>query len=641
MTATLDSDNSTALTIATDSVALTTDTTGNYVANVNTSVLTGLTGGSAGSEGASLTLALDYSQALSGDVGLAADAAVFGQSGFVFEGSSANTIETFLVVTNPTSSDKTITFPDASGTVILSGHSFTGGDISGTLDTDGTTALTIDANSVALGTDTTGNYVSSATASGGLVMTGTEGASLGILLQPSGDALSSTTSSGSGLELLSTGLTLLQGCATGEVLKWNETTDLWECGSAGATYLAGSGLTLSSLTFSLGGTLTSDATLAGAFDLVLNNAASELKILESTGATFYGIFDVADLAADRTYTFPDASGTVLLSGGTLFTAAGTSGSSQTIAQGDTLTIAAGTGITTTGGSTDTITIAATLGTDIDNTEIVNDTIKEVDLDLSTHAGAGEDGYLLAYDNSTGGFSWISPGTAGVNYWTDGGAVTYLTATTDDFAIGGSTLAGSIFGIDESAGTFYFAADNSANPTLTFEATDSDTGDFGFNTNDSFYISGANFGIGDTSPLSLFTVGSGDLFQVSSTGGAVTIAGVADGTDALTLTAGDILVGNGDLDISGGDFNVTLDSADEVDITKSAGAAATEEGLDLAFTAGAGDGSDIYSVLRIAATSANHSASSDKLYGINIANLGSADAEGDEAAIFVGTGWDSL
>ncbi len=111
--------NAGVLTIAADAVALTTDTTGNYVANVQTSVLTGLTGGSAGSEGASLTLNLDYSQALTGDVALGANAGVFGQSGFAFEGSSADTIETYLVVTNPTASDKTITFPNVSGTIAL------------------------------------------------------------------------------------------------------------------------------------------------------------------------------------------------------------------------------------------------------------------------------------------------------------------------------------------------------------------------------------------------------------------------------------------------------------------------------------------------------------------------------------------
>ena len=44
---------------------------------------------------------------------------------------------------------------------------------------------------------------------------------------------------------------------------------------------------------------------------------------------------------------------------TSFTLAGSSGSSQTITNGNTVTIAAGSGITTTGGSTDTVTIAVT------------------------------------------------------------------------------------------------------------------------------------------------------------------------------------------------------------------------------------------------------------------------------------------
>lgn len=151
------------LTIEANSVALGTDTTNNYVASTNTSILTGLTGGSTGSEGAALTLAFDYSQVLSGNVGLGADATVFGVSGLIAEGSAADNIELFLSFTNPTTSDKTITFPDASGTLILSGHTFSS-DVTGTLDTDGDTALTIANNSVdgtdiALGSDAQGDIM--------------------------------------------------------------------------------------------------------------------------------------------------------------------------------------------------------------------------------------------------------------------------------------------------------------------------------------------------------------------------------------------------------------------------------------------------------------------------------------------------
>ena len=54
------------------------------------------------------------------------------------------------------------------------------------------------------------------------------------------------------------------------------------------------------------------------------------------------------------YSGADGSGDM-----TSFTLAGSSGSNQTITNGNTLTIAAGTGISTTGGSTDTVTIAVT------------------------------------------------------------------------------------------------------------------------------------------------------------------------------------------------------------------------------------------------------------------------------------------
>ncbi len=61
------------------------------------------------------------------------------------------------------------------------------------------------------------------------------------------------------------------------------------------------------------GVLTGNWNQTGAFDITLNNASSELSILESAGATFYGSLDVGDLAADATYTLSGTSGTILTS----------------------------------------------------------------------------------------------------------------------------------------------------------------------------------------------------------------------------------------------------------------------------------------------------------------------------------------
>lgn len=48
-------------------------------------------------------------------------------------------------------------------------------------------------------------------------------------LTTSGDALSATTVSPSGTEIISDRVTLLQGCSDGQILKWEESSDTWKC----------------------------------------------------------------------------------------------------------------------------------------------------------------------------------------------------------------------------------------------------------------------------------------------------------------------------------------------------------------------------------------------------------------------------
>jgi hypothetical protein len=115
------------------------------------------------------------------------------------------------------------------------------------------------------------------------------------------------------------------------------------------------------------------------------------------------------------------------------------------------TLTQGTGMTITNGA-GTITLATTLGTDIASSEIVDDTINEADLNLTTHGGAPQNGYILSFDNATGGFTWIAnTGGSGSSKWTDAGTVTSLTSTTDDVAIGGTTATNSRFFFDVTTG----------------------------------------------------------------------------------------------------------------------------------------------------------------------------------------------
>jgi hypothetical protein len=84
-----------------------------------------------------------------------------------------------------------------------------------------------------------------------------------------------------------------------------------------------------------------------------------------TDASGYTKVPVAHVVSNGSFSNTDGVGVHFSQSGndgsmTSFTVAGSSGSSQTITNGNTLTIAAGANITTTGSSTDTVTIACTL-----------------------------------------------------------------------------------------------------------------------------------------------------------------------------------------------------------------------------------------------------------------------------------------
>ena len=104
--------------IAPNAVALTTDTTGNYVASVATD--NGLTGAATGAEGSSGTLGLDYSQTTSSSSTLANET-VFGVNGVLFEGGNSDAFET-LLTPSAGGADRVITLPDLNGTVALTGN---------------------------------------------------------------------------------------------------------------------------------------------------------------------------------------------------------------------------------------------------------------------------------------------------------------------------------------------------------------------------------------------------------------------------------------------------------------------------------------------------------------------------------------
>lgn len=224
--------------------------------------------------------------------------------GLVFEGSSPDDYETYVTFQNPTA-DRIISFPDASTVLVgrdttdtltnktLTNPTITGvspvltlsGDVSGSVTFtnlgNATLSATIQPNSVAMGTDTTGNYVANLVAGTGVTITDNSGESATPTISIAQDVATSAsvtfdtlvvtnlfatnTQSSNASELnvsdskivLNAGTTgvptvdgsivIDRGSSASVDLRWNETVDRWEATADGTNYhviAAGASMTL-------------------------------------------------------------------------------------------------------------------------------------------------------------------------------------------------------------------------------------------------------------------------------------------------------------------------------------------------------------------------------------------------------------
>ncbi len=134
---------------------------------------------------------------------------------------SATTAKTILAIATGDVSGLGTIATQASNNVTLTGGTINGITIGGSTAAAGTFTTVTANTSITRGTDTITDF----TGNGLTLSTGT----LTITAPTAADALSSTTSNGSGIEVLSSGITLLQGCADGQILKWTESSDTWSC----------------------------------------------------------------------------------------------------------------------------------------------------------------------------------------------------------------------------------------------------------------------------------------------------------------------------------------------------------------------------------------------------------------------------
>ena len=338
-------------TIQPNSVALGTDTTGNYVAAGAVSGV-GLSG-SASSEGATFTVTSNATSANTASTIVARDGSGNFTAGTITGALSGNASTATTLATGRTIS--------LTGDVAGTSGSFDGsGNVS--------IAATIQANSVALGTDTTGNYVQSV--ANGSYLTGGGGASEGTALTLGVDATSANTASkvvardGSGNFSAGTITAALTGNAsTATTLQTARTINGVSFNGSANITVADSTKVPTSRTVSAGGGISGGGALSGNITISHADTSSQGSV-NNSGATV-----IQDVTLD-TYGHVTALGSHTLTLANLgYTGATnanyitnnnqlTNGAGYTTNVGDITNVSAGTNLTG-GGSSGSVTLNVT------------------------------------------------------------------------------------------------------------------------------------------------------------------------------------------------------------------------------------------------------------------------------------------
>ncbi len=218
------------------------------------------------------------------------------------------------------------------------------------------------------------------------------------------DGDSTTSSTGSGLEYVSGNLTIIRGCTDDEVLGWDEATDQWRCiGFSTGLTVSGDSVTVDLGTEIDTSEITDDTITEPDLNILDVPVDEECLTYEDTTSDFEWQTCGSTLTLVNPGSNGDSTTTVTASG--LETISGELTLIRGCSDDDFLAwdestdvwrcITDGDGITFSG---DTIT--ADLGTEIDTTEITNDTVLEIDLSSTDEAGDEE---CLTYESP--GFEW--------------------------------------------------------------------------------------------------------------------------------------------------------------------------------------------------------------------------------------------
>ncbi len=329
----------------------------------------------------------------------------------IFEGSTANDFETSLTVTDPTA-DRTITFPDATGTVALTS------DIVYPVTLNNSVTLTN--KTLALGSNTISGTLAqfnTAVTDATLVSTtGTETLTNKSLTAPILTGSSSSAGSIIFKEDTDNGTnsaTLKGPASTADVtitLPAETGTVLTTASSIANSNLANSSLTIGSTGVALGGSATTFTGLASITSTAVVTNDSGFRIRNNSDNTKIGAFSSASITGGqtRTLTFPDADGTIATQAyvNAQITAEDLdvetdSGNFDVDLNSEALTIAGGTGIDSSGsGTTATIAIDSTVATLTGSQTLTNKTLTSPILNSTISGTSIKDEDNMASDSAS-------------------------------------------------------------------------------------------------------------------------------------------------------------------------------------------------------------------------------------------------